>query len=103
MGLVDGVVVKPISIGQNIVECIGATVVENLVRLADALLAERPTFISHGKVIARPVLILPQCSLRGRSGARHPRHARAEGGAARGSGWLRSSHPLRCAPWLVDR
>src|ERR1035437_8257192 len=34
--------------------------------------------------------------LRGRSGARHPRHACAKDRAARGSGWLRSSHPLRC-------
>ena len=41
---------------------------------------------------------MPRCSLRGRSGARRPRHARAEVGAARGSGRLRSSHPLRCAP-----
>ena len=40
-------------------------------------------------------LRMPRCSLRGRSGARHPRHARD---AARGSGCLRSSHPLRCAP-----
>ena len=31
---------------------------------------------------------------RGRSGARHPPHARAQGRAVRGSGWLRSSLPL---------
>ena len=46
---------------------------------------------------------VPRCSLRGRSGARHPRHARAKERAARGSGWLRSSHPLRCAPRLWRR
>jgi len=46
----------------------------------------------------RLVSRVPRCSLRGRSGARHPRHARAIGRAARGCGWLRSSHPLRCAP-----
>ena len=53
-------------------------------------------------VTISPILRLgpsvPRCSPRGRSGARHPRHARAEAGAARGSGWLRASHPLRCAP-----
>jgi hypothetical protein len=41
---------------------------------------------------------VPRCSLQGRSGARRPRHARAEVGAARDCGRLRSSHPLRCAP-----
>jgi hypothetical protein len=41
---------------------------------------------------------MPWCSLRGRSGARHPRHARAPRRSARGSGWLCSSRPLRCAP-----
>ena len=57
-----------------------------------------------GKTLSRFGLLLrlertvPRCSLRGRSGARHPRHARAKGRAARGCGWLRSSHPLRCAP-----
>jgi hypothetical protein len=44
----------------------------------------------------RPVVSLPRCSLRGRCGARQPRQARC---AARGCGWLRSSLPLRCAPW----
>jgi hypothetical protein len=45
-------------------------------------------------------LSVPPCSLRARSGARQPRHARAEGRAARDSGWLRSSLALRCAPGL---
>lgn len=34
-------------------------------------------------------------------GARNPRHARPLKRAVRGSGLLRSSHPLRCAPWCV--
>jgi hypothetical protein len=40
---------------------------------------------------------VPRCSLRRRCGARHPR---AAGRSVRGSGWLCSSHLLRCAPWL---
>ncbi len=52
-----------------------------------------------GPVAPRLTWSVPRCSLRGRSGARHPRHARADGRAARGSGWLRSSLPLRSAPW----
>ena len=40
----------------------------------------------------------PPCSLRSRSSARHPPHARAgRTGAARGPGWLRASLDLRCA------
>lgn len=42
---------------------------------------------------------VPPCSLRGRSNACNPHHAHALAGAARGSGLLRSSHPLRCARW----
>lgn len=56
---------------------------------------------------------VPRYSLRGRSGARHPRHARAKEApqspalpgvrrAVRDCGWLRSSHPLRSVPWLAD-
>ena len=43
--------------------------------------------------------LVPLCSLRGRSDARHPRHprhprlARAKEGTTRGSGWLRSCLP----------
>jgi hypothetical protein len=54
-------------------------------------------------VVLRLVRSVPRCSLRGRSGARQPRHARAKERAARGSGWLRSSLPLRCAPRLERR
>jgi hypothetical protein len=54
-----------------------------------------PTRMSGG--LPRLVQSVPRCSLRGRSGARRPRHAL---GAARGSGWLCASHPLRCAPRL---
>ena len=50
---------------------------------------------------ASTCISVPPCSLRSRSGARHPPRARPQGGAARGSGWLRSSPDLRCArqPW----
>ena len=56
-----------------------------------------------GGLALRLVRSVPRCSLRGRSGARHPRHARAQGCAARGSGWLRSSQspPLRAAAWAA--
>ena len=49
-------------------------------------------------MVLRLMRSVPRCSLRGRSGARQPRHARAKDRAARGSGRLRSSLPLRCAP-----
>jgi hypothetical protein len=49
---------------------------------------------THRPIAAHSV---PRCSLRGRSGARQPRHASAQERAARGSA---PPHPLRCAPRL---
>ena len=70
-------------------------------RLVDGLF---PSIARHRRgLLCRPLRSVPRCSLRGRSGARDPHHARAEERAARGSGWLRSSHPLRCAPRLGRR
>jgi len=61
--------------------------------------AEFAALAADGSIF-RLVVSVPRCSLRRRCGARHPRHARAPGRSARGSGWLCSSHLLHCAPWL---
>jgi len=61
--------------------------------------AERSLWVSGGAHLWC-VESVPRCSLRRRCGARHPRHARAMRCAARGYGWLRASHLLRCAAWL---